>query len=195
MSSPTVDNWAIVEYILCYLKGASGRGILYSNHEHNRVECFTDADWVGSKEDRSSTSGYCVFVGGNLVSWKSKKQGVVSRSSAESEYRAMTHSMCEIMWLHQLLMEVGIKTVVLAKLWYANQAALHIALNLVYHERTKHIEIDCHFVLEKIQLGLISTGYVKTEEQLGDIFTKALSGDRVSYLCNKLGMIDIYAST
>ena len=84
MSSPTVDNWAAVEHILCYLKGAPGRGILYSNHGHNRVECFTDADWAGSKEDRRSPSGYCVFVGGNLVSWKSKKQGVVSRSSAES---------------------------------------------------------------------------------------------------------------
>ena len=74
MSSPTVDNWAVVEYILCYLKGAPGQGILYSNHGHNRVECFTDADWAGLKEDRRSTSGYCVFVGGNLVSWKSKKQ-------------------------------------------------------------------------------------------------------------------------
>ena len=90
MSSSTVDNWAAVEHILCYLKGALGRGILYSNHGHNRVECFIDADWVGSKEERRSTSGHCVFVGGNLVSWKSKKQGVVSGSSAESEYRAMT---------------------------------------------------------------------------------------------------------
>ena len=141
MSSPTVDNWAAVEHILCYLKGAPGRGILYSNHGHNRVECFTDADWAGSKEDRRSTSGYYVFVGGNLVSWKSKKQGVVSRSSAESEYRAMTHSVYEIMWLHQLLMEVGIKTVVLAKLWCANQAALHIALNPVFHERTKQLRL------------------------------------------------------
>ena len=159
------------------------------------VEYFTDADWAGSKEDRRSTSGYCVFVGGNLVSWKSKKEGVVSRSSVESEYRAMTQSVCEIIWLHQLLMEVSIKTVVPAKLWCDNQAALYSASNPVFHERTKHIEIDCHFVHEKIQLSLISTGYVKTGEQLGDIFTKALSGDRVSYLCNKLGMIDIYTPT
>ena len=92
-------------------------------------------------------------------------------------------------------MEIGIKTPVLAKLWCDNQVALHIASNPVFDKRTKHIEIDCYFVCEKIQLGLISTGYVKTEEQLGDIFTKTLSGDRVSYPCNKLGMINIYAPT
>ena len=90
------------------------------------------------------------------------KQGVVFRSSAESEYRAMTQSVCEIMWLHQLLMEVDINIVVPTKLWCDNQVALHIASNPVFHERTKHIEIYCHFVHEKIQLGLISTGYLKT---------------------------------
>ena len=73
MSSPTIDHWAAVEHILFYLKGAPGQGILYSNHGHNRIECFTDTDWAGSKEDRRSTSSYCVFVGGNLISWKSKK--------------------------------------------------------------------------------------------------------------------------
>ena len=123
------------------MKIAQGRGILYNNHGHNRLECFTDADWAESKEGRRSTTGYCVFVGGNLVSWKSKKQSVVSRSSAESEHRAMTQFVCEIMWLHQLLMEVGIKTPVSIKLWCDNQTALHIASNSVFHERTKYIEM------------------------------------------------------
>ena len=116
MSSPTVNHWAAVEYILCYLKEAPGRGILYKKHRHARIECLLDADWARSKEDRRSTSGYCVFVGGNLVSWKSKKQSVVLRSSVDSEYRAMTQSECEIMWIRQLLMEVGIETSLLVKL-------------------------------------------------------------------------------
>ena len=120
---------------------------------------------------------------------------MVFQSSAESEYRAMTQSVCEIMWLHQLLVEVSIKTSVSAKLWCDNQATLHIASNPVFHERTKHIKIDCHYVPKKIQLGLISIGYVKIEEQLGNIFTKALSGDRVSYLCNNLDIINTYAPT
>ena len=109
----------------------------------------------------------------------------------------MTQSVCEIMWISQLLMEVDIETSLPVKLWCDNQATMHIASNTVFHERTKHIEIeiDCHFVREKIQLWLIFTRYVKTKEQLGDIFTKPLSGDRVSYLCNKLGMINIYALT
>ena len=193
MFAPTVDHWVVVEQILYYLKGASRRGILHSNHGHNRIKCFTNADLVGSQEDRRSISGYYVFVGGNLVSWKSKKQWVVSCSSAKSEYGAMTRFVCEIMWLHQHLMAVGIEIPILAKFWCDNLVALHIASNPVFHERTKHIDKNCHFV--KIQLSLISTGYVKTREQLVDIFTKALTRDRVNYLCNKLSMINIYAPT
>ena len=107
----------------------------------------------------------------------------------------MAQSVCEIMWVHQLLSEVGFKVSMSAKLWCDNQAAIHIASNPVFHERTKHIEIDCHFVREKIQQSLITTGYVKTIEQLGDIFTKSLNGIRIDYLYNKLGMINIYAPT
>ena len=97
MSAPTIKHWEAVEHILCYLRGAPGLGILYNNHGHTCVECFVDADWDESKIDRRSTTSYCVFVGGNLVSWRSKKQGVVSRSCEEFEYRAMSQSMYEIM--------------------------------------------------------------------------------------------------
>ena len=97
MSSPTVNHKGVVEHILCHLKEAPGRGILYKKHIHTRIVCFSNANLAGSMEDRRSTSRYCVFFGGNLVLWKSKKQSVVSRSSAKSEYRAMAQSVCEIM--------------------------------------------------------------------------------------------------
>ena len=107
----------------------------------------------------------------------------------------MSLFLCEIIWIRQLLMEVGIETSIPAKLWCDYQATMHIVSTSTFHELTKHIKIDCHFIREKIQLGLISIGYVNTGKQLGDIFTKPLSGDRVSYLCHKLGMINIYAPT
>ncbi|XP_049349699.1 secreted RxLR effector protein 161-like [Solanum verrucosum] len=108
MSIPTVKHWAALEQILCYLKGSPSLGILYRDHTHTRVECFVDTDWAGSRIDRKLTTSYCVFVGGNLVSWRSKKQNVVSRSSAESEYSAMAQSTCEILWIQHLLAEVGL---------------------------------------------------------------------------------------
>ena len=191
VSSPTVNHWAVVEHILCYLKEAPGHGILYKKHGHTRIECFSDADCAGSKEDMRSTSGYCVFVGGSLVSWKRKKQSVGSQSSAKLENRAMAQSICDIKWIHRLLMEVGIGSLIPMKLWCDNQVVMHIASNPIFHERNKQIEIDGHFVHEKFQLGLISTGYVKSGEQLGDIFTKSLSEDWLSYLCNKLSMINL----
>lgn len=103
----------------------------------------------------------------------------------------MTQFTCTILWIIHLLAEVGLKSILPAKLWCNNQIAFHIASNLVYHKRTKYIKIDCHFIHEKIQENLIFTGYVKTGEQLSDIFTKHLNRNRTEYLCNKLVMINI----
>jgi len=133
------------------------------------------------------------LVGGNLVSWKSKKQDVVARSSAEAEYRAMALATCELIWLKQLLQELKFCATSQAELICDNQAALYIASNPVFHERTKHIEIDCHFIREKILSGCIFTSHVKSNDQFADILTKSLRGSRIEYICNKLGAYDLYA--
>ena len=105
----------------------------------------------------------------------------------------MAQLTCELMWTYQLMSETGLGNPLPMKLWCDNQVALHIASNSVFHERTKHIKVDCHFIRKKIQPNIISIGHVKTDEQLGDIFTKVLNGSRIDYLCNKLGIINIYA--
>ena len=127
------------------------------------------------------------------MSWRSKKQNVVSRSSAESEYRAMAQTTCELIWLRNLLGEIGFSQSKPMNLWCDNEAAIHIANNPVFHERTKHIEVDCHFTREKLEDGSISTPHIRTRDQLADVFTKALPGSRIAYICSKLGMINIYA--
>ena len=99
--------------------------MLYENRGHTQVVGYTDADWAGSPTDRCSASGYCVFIGGNLISWKSKKQDVVARSSAEAECRAMALATCELIWLRHLLRELRFGKDEQMKLIYDNQAALH----------------------------------------------------------------------
>ena len=130
-----------------------------------------------------------------LLSWKSKKQAVVARSSAEAEYRAMALATCELIWLKQLIQELKFADISQMKLLCDNQAALHISSNPVFHERTKHIEIDCHFIREKIQSGIISTNYVSSNNQLADVLTKSLRGPRIDFIFNKLGAYDVYAPT
>ncbi|RVW30858.1 Retrovirus-related Pol polyprotein from transposon RE2 [Vitis vinifera] len=169
------------------------QSVLYENRGHTQVVGYTDADWAGSPTDRRSTSGYCVFIGGNLISWKSKKQDVVARSSAEAKYRAMALATCELIWLKHLLRELRFGKDEQMKLICDNQATLHIASNPVFHERTKHIEVNCHFIREKIALGCVATSFVNSNDQLADIFTKSLRGLRIKYICNKLGAYNIYA--
>ncbi|XP_019151774.1 PREDICTED: uncharacterized protein LOC109148479 [Ipomoea nil] len=170
----------------------TGTGLLYKDHGNLEIIGYTDADWAGAW-DRKSTSGCCIFLGGNLISWKSKKQNIIARSSAEAEYRSMAVGTCELLWLKNLLTELQIFTKESMKLICDNQAALHIASNPVFHQRTKHIEIDCHFVRDKVNSGDITTSFIGSNNQLADIFTKALRSHRIEYICNKLGAYDIHS--
>lgn len=195
MHDPRIVHQDAVYRILRYLKSTPGNGILFSNHGHLTLECFTDADWAGSKDDRKSTTGYCTLLGGNLVTWKSKKQSVVSRSSAEAEYRAMAKGTCELIWLKSLLGDLGVMHERPMRLYCDNQAAINIAHNPVQHDRTKHIEVDRNFIKEKLDQKLICTLYVKSKDQIADIFTKGLGCPDFHCLVSKLGMRNLYAPT
>ncbi|XP_040366874.1 secreted RxLR effector protein 161-like, partial [Rosa chinensis] len=147
MHNPSESHMDAVMRILKYLKSAPGRGVLFSKHNNILEVCgFTDADWAGNITDRRSTSGYFIFVGGNLVTWKSKKQKVVARSSAEAEYRGMAHGVCELLWLRNLLRDLGFILKNSMQLYCDNKAAIDISHNPVQHDRTKHVEVDRHFI-------------------------------------------------
>ncbi|CAN6583524.1 unnamed protein product [Malus baccata var. baccata] len=174
MHSLTLVHWEIVKRILRYLKGSVGRGIIMKNNGSNHILAYTDADWAGNALDQKSTAGFCTFVGGNLVTWKTKKQIVIARFSAEAEYRAMAATTCELIWLKGLLSELGFTSMTHMSLYCDNQAAMHIASNPVFHERTKHIEVDCHYIRAQVQSKVIDTEFKRSHDQLVDLFTKAL---------------------
>ena len=136
-----------------------------------------------------------VFLGESLISWKCKKQQVVLRSFAESEYRAMASVTSEIVLLIALLSTFGHIHKQPTSLYYDSKTALYIAANPVFHERTKHIEIDCRFIRENIQDGVIKTFHMPTRHQLGDLFTKHFSQKKFLYLLSKMNLINIYSSS
>ncbi|RVW82799.1 Copia protein [Vitis vinifera] len=164
---------------------------------HAYFEVFEECswDWVGAVDDRRSTSGYFTFVGGNLVTWKSKKQNVVARSSVEAEFRGMALRLCEALWLRLLLQNLGYLSRQPIRLFCDNKAACDIAHNPVQHDCTKHVEVDGFFIKEKLDDKIVELPKIRSEDQLADILTKAVSSQVFSKFLDKLGMCDIYAPT
>ncbi|KAK4253186.1 hypothetical protein QN277_010781 [Acacia crassicarpa] len=184
----------VVYRILSYLKLDPGRGIFFKKGTTRNIEIYTDADHARDRETRRSISGYCTYVWGNLVTWRSKKQTVVSPSSAEAELRAINKGVCEGMWIIILLKELGIQHEEPMNLWCDNKTSIEMVKNPIYHDQTKHVDIDRHFIKEKIEVGIMTLSHIRSEEQIADILTKPLGRTKFERFCGKLGLLDIYSS-
>ncbi|KAL0418446.1 UNVERIFIED_CONTAM: Retrovirus-related Pol polyprotein from transposon RE1 [Sesamum radiatum] len=189
LQHPREPHWDAALHLVRYLKGSSTLGLFLGTDSPLTLSAFSDSDWASCLDTRRSVTGYCVFLGGSLVSWKTKKQATVSRSSAEAEYRSMASTVCELLWISYVLGDFGITVVSPIPFHCDNKAAIHITENPVFHERTKHLDIDCHIVCDRFKSGFILPQHISTQHQVADLFTKALPAPQFTRLMSKLGML------
>uniref|UniRef100_A0ACD5XIQ9 Uncharacterized protein n=1 Tax=Avena sativa TaxID=4498 RepID=A0ACD5XIQ9_AVESA len=175
MHAPRTSHLHLVKRIIRYIKGTLDLGTSITPSSTSSLVAYSDADWAGCPDTRRSTSGFCVFLGDNLVSWSSKRQHTVSRSSAEAEYRAVAHVVAESCWIRHLLQELHRPIDRSTVVYCDNVSAVYLSVNPVQHRRTKHIEIDIHFVRDKVHLGEIRVLHIPTTSQFADVFTKGLT--------------------
>lgn len=174
MHDPRTPHLAALKRIIRYIQGTQDHGLQMSKSKEHSLIAYSDADWAGCPDTRRSTSGYCVYLGDNLISWSSKRQQTVSRSSAEAEYRGVANTVAETCWIRNLLLELHHPISRATLVFCDNISSVYMSANPVKHQRTKHVELDLHFVREKVALGQVKVLHVPTTSQYADIFTKGL---------------------
>ncbi|XP_023741475.3 uncharacterized mitochondrial protein AtMg00810-like [Lactuca sativa] len=174
LHSPTDQHFQLVKRIMRYVKGTITHGLHFSCPDKSMLIGYSDADWATCIETRRSTYSYSIFFGGNLISWSAKKQLTVSRSSCESEYRAMANTAAELIWISHLLCDLNALPSSRPTLLCDNFSAIFLSQNPVAHRCAKHIDIDYHFVYELVLSGKLHTKFEPTKLQVADIFTKPL---------------------
>ena len=191
VQNPRKPHLHAARRILRYVKFTIQYGLYYTIFGSIQLHGYTDADWVGSIQDRRSTSGYAFSIGSAVVSWASKKQPTVALSSTEAEYQGATLAARDAVWLKALLEEIGIKSQDPIPIYADNISSIMLANNPVFHARTKHIEVHYHFIREKVLSREIDLEYVAIEDQVANILTKALSRTKFERFRSSLGVLDI----
>ncbi|MCO5563234.1 hypothetical protein L7F22_016871 [Adiantum nelumboides] len=186
MQKPCKSHLDAVRQIMRYVKATVNYGMFYEKNAKLYLYGYTDADWAGDFMDRRSTSGYAFSIGNGMISWSSKKQPTVALSSTEAEYRGAALATCEESWLRALMADFGFDNVDSVTIYCDNISSIMLAKNPVYHAPTKHIEVHYHFIREKVLATEIDLVYVKTNDQVADIFTKALGKEKFCYFCEAL---------
>nr|XP_020172578.1 uncharacterized mitochondrial protein AtMg00810-like [Aegilops tauschii subsp. strangulata] len=177
MHDPRAGHLALLKRVLRYVRGSTDLGLHLHASANLELRAYTDADWAGCPDTRRSTSGYCIYLGDALVSWSSKRQATVSRSSAEAEYRAVANAVAECVWLRQLLGELLCPVRSATLIFCDNISAVYLSSNPIHHRRMKHVELDIHFVRERVALGEFRVLHVPTRQQFADMMTKGLPSD------------------
>ena len=185
MHSPRVSHLQATHRVLRYLKGTTGWGLHFKRQGLISLDVYTDFDFAGSLIDRRSTTGYCIFLVGNLVVWRSKKQ----------ESCALAHGLTEVIWIKGILQDLKIKIDCPTIAFCDNQSTIRVAHNPVQHDRMKHVDIDRHYIKETLEQNDINTRYIRSSEQRADVLTKGLIKEQFMKLTNKLGLINIHSST
>ncbi|XP_039009023.1 uncharacterized mitochondrial protein AtMg00810-like [Hibiscus syriacus] len=168
MQSPCEAHWTGVKCILRYLK-----------------------DWGSDTDDRRSVSGYCVYLGSHLLSWSSRKQRSVSRSTVEAEYRILVDTTTEVLWVKAVLDDMNIELFQAPVIWCDNTSTVTMVANPVLHAKVKHVDLDVHFVREKVMNQQLIVNYVPTNCQITDVLTKPLVTTRFQELCQKLNVFSL----
>ena len=188
--APTSVHYSHLLRVLRYLRGTSSRRLFYARTSQLQLHAYSDSTWASNPDDRSSVTGYCLFLGTSLIAWKSKKQNAISRSSAEAELRALSTTTAEIIWLRWLLADLGVPCDAPTTILCDSTAAIQIANDPVKHELTKHIGVDAFFTRSHCQQSTIHLEYVPSELQLADFFTKAQTKEHHKLHVLKLNVSD-----
>lgn len=188
MNCAKESHFKATKRVLRYVKGTLNYGIKFSQSENFRLQGYSDSDWAGSVDDMKSTSGYCFNFGSGVFSWCSKKQDIVAQSTAEAEFIAATAAVNQALWLRKILSDLHLEQEATTEVMVDNQAAIAISKNPVFHGKTKHFCIKLFFLRDVQKDGAVCLKYCKTEDQLSDIFTKALPRSKFELLRGKLGI-------
>ena len=184
---PTADHFLTVKRILHYVKGTLHFGLTFLPFAASgALVAYSDADWAGCPDTRRSTSGYSIYLSDNLVSWSAKKQPTVSRSSYESEYRALATTATELLWLTHLLHDLKVPISPKSILLCDNRSAIFLSSNPISHKRAKHVELDYHFLQELVVASKLRTQYVPSHLQVADLFTKSVYRPLFDFFRTKL---------
>ena len=189
MSNPNVQHWMGIKRILRYLQGTIDYGLKFIG-DNNSLVCYSDSDWAGDHVTRRSTSGYVSQFSRSTISWRSRRQATVAKSSSEAEYVALASATQEVIWLRRLFADLGLKlTDIPTVIFEDNQAAIELSKNPRHHNRMKHVDINYHFTRERVATGEVSVHYVPSTENIADIMTKGLSKGPFTKLRELIGVV------